>query len=86
MKKKNYLYRLAVLVAAMMCALGATAAEAYANYTPSNTTLTFYYCRGLCQLHAVEHDADVLLRQLPQQPHRHHLRLEHGHQQSWLES
>ena len=37
------LFRLAVLVAAMMCALGAAAAEAYANYTPSNTTLTFYY-------------------------------------------
>ena len=31
------------LVAAMMCALGASAAEAYACYTPSNTTLTFYY-------------------------------------------
>ena len=43
MKKKNYLLRLAVLVTAMMCALGAAAAEAYANYTPSNTTLTFYY-------------------------------------------
>ena len=41
--KKALLFRLAVLVAAMMCALGATAAEAYANYTPSNTTLTFYY-------------------------------------------
>ena len=27
----------------MMCALGAAAIEAYANYTPSNTTLTFYY-------------------------------------------
>ena len=27
----------------MMCALGAAAAEAYACYTPSNTTLTFYY-------------------------------------------
>ena len=26
-----------------MCALGANAAEAYACYTPSNTTLTFYY-------------------------------------------
>ena len=34
---------MAVLVATMMCALGANAAEAYANYTPSNTTLTFYY-------------------------------------------
>ena len=38
------LFRLAVLMAAMMCALGMQAAvEAYANYTPSNTTLTFYY-------------------------------------------
>ena len=37
------LFRLAVLVAAMMCALGAIAAEAYACYTSSNTTLTFYY-------------------------------------------
>ena len=41
--KKALLFRLAVLVAAMMCALGTAAAEAYANYTPSNTTLTFYY-------------------------------------------
>ena len=41
--KKLLLYRFAVLVAAMMCALGAAAAEAYACYTPSNTTLTFYY-------------------------------------------
>ncbi len=30
-------------MAAMMCALGAAAAEAYACYTSSNTTLTFYY-------------------------------------------
>ena len=37
------LFRLAVLVAAMMSALGAAAAEAYACYTSSNTTLTFYY-------------------------------------------
>ena len=43
MKKNHLLLRLVVLVAAMMCALGAAAAEAYANYTPSNTTLTFYY-------------------------------------------
>ena len=41
--KKALLFKLAVLVAAMMCALGASAAEAYANYTSSNTTLTFYY-------------------------------------------
>ena len=43
MKKKNLLLRLVVLVSAMMCAFGAAAVEAYANYTPSNTTLTFYY-------------------------------------------
>ena len=43
MKKKSLLLRFAVLVAAMMCALGAAAVEAYACYTPSNTTLTFYY-------------------------------------------
>ena len=40
---KKLLFRLAVLMAAMMCALGAAAAEAYACYTESNTTLTFYY-------------------------------------------
>ena len=40
---KKLLFKLAVLVAAMMCAFGAAAAEAYANYTPSTTTLTFYY-------------------------------------------
>ena len=41
--KKALLFRLVVLVAAMMCALGAAAAEAYACYTSSITTLTFYY-------------------------------------------
>ena len=42
--KKSTFFRLFALVAAMMCALGMQAAvEAYANYTPSNTTLTFYY-------------------------------------------
>ena len=40
---KKLLFRLAALVVAMMCALGASAAEAYACYTSSNTTLTFYY-------------------------------------------
>ena len=40
---KKLLFRLAVLVTAMMCALGAAAVEAYAIYTPSNATLTFYY-------------------------------------------
>ena len=43
MKNRSFLFHLAVLVAAMMCALGASASEAYACYTPSNTTLTFYY-------------------------------------------
>ena len=41
--KTSIPFRLVVLVAAMMCALGASAAEAYACYTSSNTTLTFYY-------------------------------------------
>ena len=41
--KKALLFRLAVLVAAMMCALGAAAVEAYTCYTSSNATLTFYY-------------------------------------------
>ena len=43
MKTKLLLLRFAVLVTAMMCALGAAAQEAYACYTPSNTTLRFYY-------------------------------------------
>ena len=43
MKNQSFLFRLVVLVAAMMCALGARADEAYACYTSSNTTLTFYY-------------------------------------------
>ena len=43
MNKKTLIFRVFALVAVMMCALGASAAEAYANYTPSNTTLTFYY-------------------------------------------
>ena len=42
-RQQRLLFRLAVLMAAMMYALGMQAAvEAYANYTPSNTTLTFY--------------------------------------------
>ncbi|MBR5170638.1 MAG: BspA family leucine-rich repeat surface protein [Muribaculaceae bacterium] len=40
---KKLLFRLVALMAAMMYALGASAAEAYACYTSSNTTLTFYY-------------------------------------------
>ena len=43
MKNQSLLIRLVALVAAIMCTLGVSAAEAYANYTPSNTTLTFYY-------------------------------------------
>ena len=43
MKKNNSLLQLVVLMAAMLCALGASADEAYACYTPSYTTLTFYY-------------------------------------------
>ncbi|MBQ9576281.1 MAG: BspA family leucine-rich repeat surface protein [Muribaculaceae bacterium] len=43
MKVKLLFLHAAALVAAMMCALGGAAAEAYANYTSSNTTLTFYY-------------------------------------------
>ena len=34
---------MAVLVATLMCALGANAQQAYACYTESNMTLTFYY-------------------------------------------
>ena len=41
--KKSSFFRLFALVAAMMCALGAAAVEAYACYTSSNWTLTFYY-------------------------------------------
>ena len=39
---KKSLQSLVLLVSAMMCALGTSAAEAYACYTSSNTTLTFY--------------------------------------------
>ena len=42
MNRKILLHALA-LVACLLCSLGAAAAEAYACYTPSNTTLTFYY-------------------------------------------
>ena len=43
MKHKALLFRLCALVAAMMCTLGASAAEAYANLIPADSTLTFYY-------------------------------------------
>ena len=41
--KNLLLFRLVVLVTAVMCALGVSAQEAYAVYTSDNTTLTFYY-------------------------------------------
>ena len=41
--KNSLLFRMAVLMAAMMCALGASAKEAYACYTSENKTFTFYY-------------------------------------------
>ena len=43
MEKKSLIIRLFALVAALACAPGMLAAEAYACYTSSNTTLTFYY-------------------------------------------
>ena len=43
MKIKLLFLQAAVLAAAMMCALGAAAAEAYLCYMPTNTTMTFYY-------------------------------------------
>ncbi len=43
MKSKTTLHRMFILLITMMSAIGANAQEAYANYTPSNTTLTFYY-------------------------------------------
>ena len=43
MKRTKFLLHVLALVACLMCALGASAAESYACYTPSNTTLTFYY-------------------------------------------
>ena len=41
--KCSLLFRLFILVTAVMCALGVNAQEAYAVYTSDNTTLTFYY-------------------------------------------
>ncbi len=43
MKKKALLYQLVVLLSAMMCAHGASAQEAYVCFTPSDSTLAFYY-------------------------------------------
>ena len=41
--KKSLLFKLFALVACLMCALGASAAEAYACFTSTDSTLTFYY-------------------------------------------
>ncbi|MBR7012791.1 MAG: BspA family leucine-rich repeat surface protein [Muribaculaceae bacterium] len=41
--KQTFLLRAVAFMVTLACALGASAAEAYACYTPSNTTLTFYY-------------------------------------------
>ena len=43
MKNQSLLIKLFAVVAAMMCALGANAAKAYACYTLSDSTLTFYF-------------------------------------------
>ena len=43
MKSKTTLHRMFVLLITMMSAIGANAQEAYACFTPSNATLTFYY-------------------------------------------
>lgn len=40
---RKIVLKLLALVACMMCSISVAAAEAYACYTPSNTTLTFYY-------------------------------------------
>ena len=59
MKMKLLLLRLVVLVAAVMCALGASAAEAYACYTPSNTTLTFYYDNQRASREGTTYDLNI---------------------------
>ena len=43
MKPNTILQRMVVMLITLMCALGANAAEAYACYTSSDNTLTFYY-------------------------------------------
>ncbi len=48
--KNSLLFRLVVLMAAVMCALGAIAQEAYAWYSPGSNSLTFCYDndRSIC--------------------------------------
>ena len=40
---KRFALKTLALLACLLCSLSAVAAEAYAEYTPENTTLTFYY-------------------------------------------
>ena len=40
---KRFALKTLALLACLLCSLSAVAAEAYAEYTPGNTTLTFYY-------------------------------------------
>ena len=41
--RKIFSLKTLALMACLLCSISAAAAEAYANYTPANTTLTFYY-------------------------------------------
>ena len=41
--RNSLLFRMAVLLTAMMCAFGVSAQETYAVYTSENTALSFYY-------------------------------------------
>ena len=43
MNRPRHFLKLLALVACLLCSMSAAAAEAYACYTPENTTLTFYY-------------------------------------------
>ena len=43
MNNQSLLIRIAVLIAAVMCTLGARAQEAYAWYSPGSNSLTFCY-------------------------------------------
>ena len=41
--RKGFLVQAITLMACLMCSIGAMAQEAYANFTPTDSTLTFYY-------------------------------------------
>ena len=60
MKHQLLFIKFVAIVAALMCALGASAAEAYANYTPSNTTLTFYYDNNRASRTGTTYDLNTL--------------------------